>query len=100
VNASRRHSTSTITEGIGLLETFTTLYATQEGFRSPLTLGFVKTKSGETVMACNPDYRSPKKLKIGKKVYLKTREGLYVFEKLTLWTRLKRRIKGPSKSQT
>ena len=100
VNVSKKASTSPITEGIGLLETFTTLYAPPEGFRSPLTLGFVKTKSGETVMACNPDYRSPKKLKIGKKVYLKTREGLYVFEKLTLWNRLKRRIKGPSKSQT
>jgi len=31
---------------------------------------------------------------MGKKVYLKTREGLYVFEKLTLWRRLKRLIKG------
>jgi hypothetical protein len=40
-------------------------------------------------MACNPDYRSPKELKMGEKVYLKTREGLYVFEKLTLWNRLK-----------
>jgi hypothetical protein len=35
---------------------------------------------------------------MGKKVYLKTREGLYVFEKLTLWNRLKRWIKGPPKS--
>jgi acetyl-CoA acetyltransferase len=76
-------------EGIGLLETFTTLYATPEGFRSPLTLGFIKTKGAEMVMACNPDYRSPKELKMGKRVYFKTREGLYVFEKFTLWDRLK-----------
>jgi hypothetical protein len=81
-------------EGIGILETFTTLYATPEGFRSPLTLGFVKTKTGERVMACNPYYRSPKELKLGKSVYLKTREGLYVFEKLNLWNRLKHRLKG------
>jgi len=80
-------------QGIGVLETFTTLYAPPEGFRSPLTLGFVKTKTGERVMACNPDYRSPKELKMDKKVYLKTREGLYVFEKLTLWKRLKHWIK-------
>ena len=40
-------------------------------------------------MACNPDYRSPNELKMGKKVYLKMREGLYVFEKLTFWNRLK-----------
>jgi acetyl-CoA acetyltransferase len=84
-------------EGIGILETFTTLYATPEGFRSPLTLGFVKTKTGERVMACNPDYRSPKELKMGKSVYLKTREGLYVFEKLNLWNRLKHRLKGSPK---
>jgi len=37
-------------------------------------------------------------LKMGKKVYLKTRGGLYVFEKITLLNRLKRWIKGPPKS--
>ncbi len=81
-------------EGDGLLETFTTLYATPEGFLSPLTIGFVKTEVGEMVMACNPDYRSPKELKMGKKVHLRTREGLYVFEKFTLWTQLKHLLKG------
>jgi hypothetical protein len=50
------------------------------------------------VLACNPDYRSPKELKMGKKVYLKTREGLYVFEKFTFWNRLKHWFKGSSKS--
>ena len=80
------------------METFTTLYTTPEGFLSPLTLGFVKTEEGEMVMACNPDYRSPKELKMGKKVYLKTREGLYVFEKLTLWNRLKNRFKKQPKN--
>jgi acetyl-CoA C-acetyltransferase len=85
-------------EGVGILETFTTLYATPEGFLSPLTLGFVKTEGGEIVMACNPDYRSPKELKMGKKVYLKTREGLYVFEKLTLWNRWKHWFKKQPKN--
>jgi uncharacterized OB-fold protein len=75
--------------GVGTLETFTTLYTVPEGFRSPLTLGLVKTQQGEVVMACNPDYRSPNELKMDKKVSLKTREGLYVFEKLTFWNRLK-----------
>jgi len=83
----------------GILETFTTLYATPEGFRSPLTLGYVKTENGEMVMACNPDYRSPKELKMGRRVFLTTREGLYVFEKFTLSNLLKRWFKGPSKSQ-
>lgn len=94
INVSKKATPSTLKEGIGTLETFTTLYSTPEGFRSPLTLGFVKTGEGEMVMACNPDYRSPKGLKIGRKVYLKPREGLYVFEKLNLWKRLKHWIKG------
>lgn len=75
--------------GIGTLEAFTTLYAVPEGFRSPITLGLVKTEEGEVVMACNPDYRSPKPLKMGKKVSLKMQEGLYVFKKLNFWDRLK-----------
>jgi hypothetical protein len=50
------------------------------------------------VMACNPDYRSPKELKMGQKVRLRLREGLYVFEKLSFWNRLKYWIKGPPKS--
>jgi acetyl-CoA C-acetyltransferase len=93
INVSKKSSVSPLPEGVGILETFTTLYATPEGFRSPLSLGFVKTEGGEMVLACNPDYRSPKELKMGKKVYLKTREGLYVFEKFTLWTRLKHWIR-------
>lgn len=99
MEVSKKAATPPLREGVGLLETFTTLYATPEGFRSPLTLAFVKAKTGERVMACNPDYRSPKVLKIGKKVYFYTREGLYVLEKFTLWNRLKRRIKGLSKSR-
>jgi len=98
IKVLKKSTPSPPSEGVGILETFTTLYTTPEGFLSPLTLGFVKTEEGEMVMACNPDYRSPKELKMGKKVYLKTREGLYVFEKLTLWNRLKHWFKGPPKS--
>ena len=98
ISVSKRSTASPPSEGVGILETFTTLYTTPEGFRSPLTLGFVKTEEGEMVLACNPDYRSPKELKMGKKVYLKTREGLYVFEKITLWNRLKNRFKKQPKN--
>jgi acetyl-CoA acetyltransferase len=97
IKVSKKRTSPPLSEGVGNLKTFTTLYATPEGFRSPLTLGLVETESGEVVMACNPDYHSPKKLKMGKRVYLKTREGLYVFEKLTLWNRLKRFLKVSSK---
>jgi hypothetical protein len=89
MSVSKKSPPSPPPMGVGILETFTTLYAVPEGFRSPLTLGFVKTKEGAMVMACNPDYRSPHELKMGKKVSLKLREGLYVFEKLTFWNRLK-----------
>jgi acetyl-CoA acetyltransferase len=99
IKVSMKRATPPLSEGVGKLKTFTTLYATPEGFRSPLTLGFVETESGEVVMACNPDYRSPKKLKMDKRVYLKTREGLYVFEKFTLWNRLKRWLQKRSKSK-
>jgi acetyl-CoA C-acetyltransferase len=98
IKVPRKFPPSPLKEGIGLLETFTILYATPEGFRSPLTLGFVKTKVGERVMACNLDYRSAKKMKMGRKVHLKPREGLYVFERLTFWDRLKHWIKRSSQS--
>jgi acetyl-CoA acetyltransferase len=93
LDMSKKPKIPSPSEGIGLLETFTTLYAPPEGFRSPITLGFIKTRTGERVLACNPDYRSPKDLEIGKNVYFKTREGLYVLQRLTLWGRLKRLIK-------
>lgn len=80
-------------EGSGIIETFTILYMPPEGFRSPLALAFIRTKGGEVVMACNPYYHSPKGLKIGKSVYLSIREGLYVFEKMTFWRRLKKLFK-------
>ena len=79
--------------GIGVLETFTVLYSTPEGFLSPLALGFIRTKGGERVMACNPNYRSPNTLRIDQWVSLKKREDLYVFEKFTLWNRMGRWLK-------
>jgi acetyl-CoA C-acetyltransferase len=88
-SAPEKRTSSPPLMGVGTLEAFTTLYAVPEGFRSPITLGLVKTDSGEVVMACNPDYRSPEALKAGQKVSLNTQEGLYVFEKLTFWNRLK-----------
>lgn len=94
ITVSPKPIASPPSEGIGTLETFTTLYSPPEGFLSPLTLGFVQTNWGERVMACNPDYRSPKRLKIGKQVNLRLREGLYVFEKQPPWTRLKHWIKS------
>ena len=74
-------------EGTGVLEAFTVLYAAPEGFRSPLTLSLIRAKGGERVMACNPDYRNPKEMRMGEKVHLSMREGLYVFERKNHWNR-------------
>ncbi len=89
IDVSEKKAFPPSSEGVGILETFTTLYSPPEGFRSPFTLGLVRKEDGERVLACNPDYQSPKELKIGKKVYLRMREGLYVFEKLSLLKGLK-----------
>ncbi len=85
-------------EGVGTLETFTILHHPPEGFLSPIALGFITLQEGIRIMACNPEYKNPKSLKIGKKVLFNTREGLYVFRKITLWDRLKFWIKGELKS--
>lgn len=89
IETRRKATDPSLEKGIGVLETFTILHSPPEGFRSPLTLGFVRLRKGVRVMACNPAYRSPEELKIGKKVYVSTREGLYVFERRGLWSRLK-----------
>ena len=89
----RKRRTSSLPEGTGILETFTVLYSTPEGFLSPLALGLIKTKGGERIMACNPNYRTPDVLRIGQWVSLKKKEGLCVFEKFTLWNRMGRWLK-------
>jgi uncharacterized OB-fold protein len=78
---------------MGILESFTILHSPPQGFLSPLALAFIKRGDGKRVMACNPNYRSPKKLKIGKEVFIRPQEGLYVFERLTFWKRLKHWLK-------
>jgi len=93
IKPPRKVGTAQPQEGPGTLDTFTVLHAPPEGFVSPLTLAFVKTRGGDLVMACNPAYRSPKELRIGDSVNLYKREGLYVFEKPTLWKRLHRWMK-------
>ncbi|MCJ7785050.1 MAG: hypothetical protein MUP41_14050 [Desulfobacterales bacterium] len=89
----RKGRTPSLPEGTGILETFTVLYSPPEGFLSPLALGLIKTKGGKRIMACNPNYRSPNTLRIDQWVSLKKKEGLYVFEKFTLWNRMGRWLK-------
>jgi hypothetical protein len=53
-----------------------------------LTLGLVRARGGEKVMACNPDCRNPKELKMGQKVCSSMKEGFCLFEKRTWWGKL------------
>ncbi|MGB9627449.1 MAG: thiolase C-terminal domain-containing protein [Thermodesulfobacteriota bacterium] len=94
INVSEKTLDGPPLEGMGILESFTILHSPPQGFLSPLALAFVKRRDGERVMACNPNYRSPRKLKIGKEVFLRIQEGLYVFERLTFWKRLKSWLKN------
>ena len=79
------------------METFTILHSPPEGFLSPLTLGYVKTRGGDTVLACSPEYSAPEDLKIGERVNLFKREGLFVFEKPTFWKQFQRWIRAHAK---
>ena len=97
IKSPRKAGTAQPQEGQGTLETFTILYSPPEGFLSPLTLGLIKTRTGDTVLACNPNYHSPKELRLGDPVSLTQREGLYVFEKPTLWKRLQRWVRAKLK---
>jgi acetyl-CoA C-acetyltransferase len=94
IRPARKLKASLPEEGVGLLETFTILHSTPEGFVSPLTLAFVKTRGGDLLLACNPSCRSPEELRIGSSVNFHKREGLYVFEKPTLLKRLQHWVKG------
>ncbi|MBF0477558.1 MAG: thiolase family protein, partial [Deltaproteobacteria bacterium] len=65
----------------GRLITYTTLYATPEGFPTPLTMGFVKTDRGKVVLAHHSGHHYPT---IGQRVVLTNPNGLLLFKKFTI----------------
>jgi hypothetical protein len=60
----------------GVIETFTTLYVTPDGFLPPLALALVRDRQGHLVMAQGED-NIP--LKIGQEVFLRRFDGVCVF---------------------
>jgi len=64
----------------GTLETYTTLYATPEGFSPPHTLALVGVEGGKMVLARYPKYMETGQFKLGQKVQVKKRGDSILFE--------------------
>jgi acetyl-CoA C-acetyltransferase len=60
----------------GVIETFTILYVTPDGFLSPLALALIRTDDGRLLMAQGEDETQ---LKIGQEVYLRRIDGVCLF---------------------
>jgi acetyl-CoA C-acetyltransferase len=60
----------------GVIETFTTLYVTPDGFLPPLALGLIRERNGRLILAQG---EASDQLKIGREVYLKRTEDYYLF---------------------
>ena len=60
----------------GVIETFTILYVTPDGFLPPLALALVREQNGRLILAQGEE---SKHLKIGREVYLKRTEDYYLF---------------------
>ena len=71
----RKLSTSRVSEE-GVIETFTTLYVTPDGFLPPLALALVRDRYGSLLMAQGED---DTQLKIGQEVFLRRVDGVCFF---------------------
>ena len=60
----------------GVIETFTILYVTPDGFLPPLALALIRTPEGRLLMAQGED---ESQLKIGQEVYLRRIDGVCLF---------------------
>jgi acetyl-CoA C-acetyltransferase len=88
----------------GLIETFTILYVTPDGFLPPLALALVREQNGRLILAQGEE---SKHLKIGREVYLKRTEDYYLFTlkgrfkmvqdslKRNLWQRARALVRKP-----
>lgn len=61
----------------GVIETFTIVHVTPDGFLPPLALALVRTMDGRLIMAQGEE--NDPALKIGREVYLRRIDGLYLF---------------------
>ena len=88
----------------GVIETFTILYVTPDGFLPPLALALVREQNGRLILAQG---EQSKHLTIGREVYLKRTEDYYLFTlkgrfkivqdslKRNLWQRARALVRKP-----
>ena len=60
----------------GVIETFTVVHVTPDGFLAPLALALIRIKDGTLLMAQGEDEMN---LKIGQEVYIRRMDGVYLF---------------------
>jgi acetyl-CoA acetyltransferase len=60
----------------GIIETFTILYVTPDGFLPPLALALIRERNGHLILAQGEE---SSQLKIGREVYLKRTDDYYLF---------------------
>jgi acetyl-CoA C-acetyltransferase len=60
----------------GIIETFTILYVTPDGFLPPLALALIRERNGRLILAQGEE---SSQLKIGREVYLKRTDDYYLF---------------------
>jgi acetyl-CoA acetyltransferase len=77
----------------GTLETYTTLYATPQGFSPPHILALIGIQGGTMVLARYPKYLEKNQFKIGQKVLVRKRGDSIIFETETVLQHLKHRLK-------
>ncbi|HYA30751.1 MAG TPA: thiolase family protein [Acidobacteriota bacterium] len=75
-SAARRSPPTGRIAAEGVVETFTILYVTPDGFLPPLALALVRDRHGALVMAQGEDNTQ---LKIGQEVYLRRINSVYIF---------------------
>lgn len=78
----------------GVIETYTTLYATPEGFSPPHTLALIGIKGGNMVLARYPKYLEKDRFKIGQTVVLKKRGNSMLFETGGFLQNMKNKVKN------
>lgn len=78
----------------GTLETYTTLYATPEGFSAPHTLALVGLQGGNMVLARYPKYLEKDQFKIGQRVLVKRRGDSVLFETGSFLETMKEKVRS------
>ena len=84
----------------GILETYTTLYATPEGFSPPHTLALVGLEGGKMILARYPKYLEKSQFTIGQKVLIRKRGDSVIFQTRNLFQAVKDQVTTLFKGKT